>query len=162
MSYVLRLAMDRTLIVGFMWGHVDPDVMLDGIRNPGFDPSDAAALDTLILVDPEVSLSDLTPQAGRKIALADKETYFPESDDLRHLPVKLAVVCPNPVSLVTMRLLFGMTDQIADYDEDRKTFDNLEAALTWLDRPEPDRGVQLIDEARRMTGAFTRFPVSAP
>ncbi|WP_421874997.1 hypothetical protein [Pacificispira sp.] len=162
MSYVLRLAIDRTLIVGFMWGHVNPDDILSGIRNPEFDPAEAASLDTLILVDPDARLSDLTPQVGREIALADKETYFSESDQLRHLPVKLAVVCPNPVSLVTMRLLFGMTDQIADYDEDRQTFEDMESALTWLDRPEPDRGAQLIDEARRMTGAFTRFPVSAP
>lgn len=134
MGYALRLAPDRSLVVGFMWGTVRSQDMIDEIRNPGFEPSLATNLDTLILLDPMAQLSELTPQAGMEIARADRETYYIQR--IRAAPVKLAVVCTNPHSLVTMRLIFGMTDQIADYEEERATFESLDEALKWLDRME--------------------------
>lgn len=150
MGYALRLVPDRSLIVGFMWGDVRSRDVIDGISNPGFDPAEGAALDTLMLLHPNAQLSELTPQAGMEIAHADRETYFGDGGGVA--PTKLAVVCPNPLSLVTVRLIFGMADQISDYDEERATFEDLDDALKWLGRVEADLPGQL----QQMAGEIMR------
>ncbi|MDW3208123.1 MAG: hypothetical protein R8L07_21525 [Alphaproteobacteria bacterium] len=148
MGYALRLVPDRSLIVGFMWGHVASRDVIDGISNPGFDPSEGVTLDTLMLLHPNAQLSELTPQAGMEIAHVDRETYFGDGGGVA--PTKLAVVCPNPLSLVTVRLIFGMAEQISDYDEERATFEDLDEALKWLGRVEADLPGQLQQMAREI------------
>jgi len=153
MPYRLEFDPGQRLFLGFSWGRLLEEEILNAFEHAAAVAPQDLNSDELILTHAKMDSSAI--DVGGLQRLRDAELrLFGDPHQSAADPAKSAVYCSNSLVGLVLRLYGAMLEQDDQYAVELRFFNDLSAALAWLERDSPAFEQWLRDQADHIMGGL--------